>query len=188
MSANIATNIRACTLADIDSISDWLDTTSNSPWSVKAITEVLEKPHYRVLVSHSESVVSGLCLFTLVADECNLLYIAVGDQYRQQGIGRQLLNTLITQSRQHDISRVFLEVRESNQAAIALYIAAGFVNNGMRKNYYPAIKAVLVSQLDSQLNSQIGSQLDSQLDNETSQRETALLFDLSLIEINKEAN
>ena len=184
-------NIRSCTLADIESISDWLDKTANNPWSVKAITEVFEKPHYRVLVSHSESVVSGLCLFTLVADECNLLYIAVGDQYRQQGIGKQLLNTLITQSRQHNISRVFLEVRESNQAAIALYIAAGFVNNGMRKNYYPAIKiskAVLVNQLDSQLDSQIGSQLDSQLDNEKSQRETALLFDLSLIEINKEAN
>ena len=177
-------NIRSCTLADIESISDWLDKTANNPWSVKAITEVLEKPHYRVLVSHSESVVSGLCLFTLVVDECNLLYIAVNTQYRQQGIGRQLLNALIAQSRQHNISRVFLEVRESNQAAIALYDAAGFINNGMRKNYYPAIKTVLVNQLDSQL----GSQLDSQLDNETSQRETALLFDLSLIEINKEAN
>ena len=172
----MSANIRACTLADIDSISDWLDTTSNNPWSVKAITEVLEKPHYRVLVSHSESAVIGLCLFTLVADECNLLYIAVDSQYRQQGIGRQLLNALITQSRQHNISRVFLEVRESNQAAIALYDAAGFINNGRRKDYYPAIKAVLVSHIDTQL------------DNENSQRETALLFDLSLIEANKEAN
>ena len=177
-------NIRSCTLADIESISDWLDKTTNNPWSVKAITEVLEKPHYRVLVSHSASAVKGLCLFTLVADECNLLYIAVNTQYRQQGIGRQLLNALITQSRQHNISRVFLEVRESNQAAIALYDAAGFINNGMRKNYYPAIKTVLVNQLDSQL----GSQLDSQQDRENSQRETALLFDLSLIEENKEAN
>ena len=180
MSANIATNIRACTLADIESISDWLDTTENNPWSVKAITEVLEKPHYRVLVSHSASAVKGLCLFTLVADECNLLYITVDSQYRQQGIGRQLLNALITQCQQQSISRVFLEVRESNLAAIALYTSAGFINNGMRKNYYPAIKTVLVNQLDSQL--------DSQLDNENSQRETALLFDLSLIEINKEAN
>ena len=177
--ANITTNIRACTLADIESLGDWLDTTENNPWSLKAITEVLEKPHYRVLVSHSESVVSGLCLFTLVADECNLLYIAVNTQYRQQGIGRQLLNALITQSRQHNISRVFLEVRESNQAAIALYGAAGFINNGMRKNYYPAIKlpkALLVNQLDSQQ------------DRENSQRETALLFDLSLIKENIEAN
>jgi ribosomal-protein-alanine acetyltransferase len=188
MSANIATNIRACTLADIESISDWLDATPNNPWSVKAITEVLEKPHYHVLVSHSESAVSGLCLFTLVADECNLLYIAVDSQYRQQGIGRQLLNALITQSRQHNISRVFLEVRESNQAAIALYTAAGFVNNGRRKDYYPAIKAVLVSHIDGQLGSQLDSQLGRQLDNENSQRETALLFDLSLIEANKEAN
>ena len=177
-------NIRACTLADIESLGDWLDTTENNPWSVKAITEVLEKPHYRVLVSHSESVVSGLCLFTLVADECNLLYIAVNTQNRQQGIGRQLLNALIAQCQQHNISRVFLEVRESNQAAIALYGAAGFINNGMRKNYYPAIKTVLVNQLDSQL----GSQLDSQQDRENSQRETALLFDLSLIKENIEAN
>ena len=177
--ANITTNIRACTLADIESLGDWLDTTENNPWSLKAITEVLEKPHYRVLVSHSESVVSGLCLFTLVADECNLLYIAVDAQYRQQGIGRQLLNALITQCQQHSISRVFLEVRESNQAAIALYGAAGFINNGMRKNYYPALKVSKAS---------LVNQLDSQLDSENSQRETALLFDLSLIEENTEAN
>ena len=169
-------NIRACTLADIESISDWLDITANNPWSLKAITEVLEKSHYRVLVSESASAVSGICLFTLVADECNLLYIAVASHYRQQGIGRQLLDALMRQSQQHNMSRVFLEVRESNQAAIALYTAAGFINNGMRKNYYPASKASL------------DSQLDNQLDSENSQRETALLFDLSLIKEKKEAN
>ena len=43
---------------------------------------------------------------------------------------------------------------------------------------------MLVNQLDSQL----GSQLDSQQDRENSQRETALLFDLPLIEVNTEAN
>ena len=177
--ANITTNIRACTLADIESLGDWLDTTENNPWSLKHITEALEKPQYRVLVSHSALAVNGLCLFTLVADECNLLYIAVDAQYRQQGIGRQLLNALITQCQQHSISRVFLEVRESNQAAIALYGAAGFINNGMRKNYYPAIKLPKVL---------LVNQLDSQQDREKSQCETALLFDLSLIEINKEAN
>ena len=178
--ANITTNIRACTLADIELLGDWLDTAENNPWSLKAITEALEKPQYHVLVSHSVSIVSGLCLFTLVADECNLLYIAVDAHYRQQGIGRQLLNALITQCRQHSISRVFLEVRESNQAAIALYGAAGFINNGMRKDYYPAIETVLVDQQDSQL--------DSQQDRENSQREAALLFDLSLIEAKTEAN
>jgi ribosomal-protein-alanine N-acetyltransferase len=177
--ANITTNIRACTLADIESLGDWLDTTENNPWSLKHITEALEKPQYRVLVSHSALAVNGLCLFTLVADECNLLYIAVDAQYRQQGIGRQLLNALITQCQQHSISRVFLEVRESNQAAIALYGAAGFINNGMRKNYYPALKVSKAS---------LVNQLDSQLDSENSQRETALLFDLSLIEENTEAN
>ena len=159
-----ALNIRACTLADIESISRWLDTSPNNPWSLNAIVEALAKQHYHVLVSEQASVVNGLCLFTLVADECNLLYIAVDVQYRKQGIGGQLLNALINRSQQQSISHIFLEVRKSNQAAIALYGATGFINIGERKNYYPVIESSLINQLDGV----------------SSQRETALLFDLSL--------
>lgn len=161
-------NIRAFTIADIEAISGWLDSSYNNPWSVNTIAEVLEKKHYRVLVSEQASVVNGLCLFTLVADECNLLYIAVDAQYRKQGIGRQLLNALINQGQQQNISRVFLEVRESNQAAIALYNGMGFINSAERKNYYPIIESSLVNRVDGV----------------NSQRETALLFDLSLEEKN----
>jgi ribosomal-protein-alanine N-acetyltransferase len=162
-------NIRAFKAADIDAISGWLDSSRNNPWSANTIIEVLEKKHYRLLVSEQASVVNGLCLFTLVADECNLLYIAVDAQYRKQGIGRQLLNALLNQSRQHNISRVFLEVRNSNQAAIALYKAAGFIQSAERKNYYPVLESSLVNPLDDANN----------------QRETALLFDLSFKEKNE---
>ncbi len=161
-------NIRAFTVADINAISHWLDSSHSNPWSINAIVDVLKKKHYRLLVSEQASVVNGLCLYTFVADECNLLYIAVDAQYRKQGIGRKLLKALINQGRQQNIGRVFLEVRESNQAAIALYACTGFIKSAERKNYYPVIESSLVNQIDGV----------------NSQRETALLFDLSLREKN----
>lgn len=154
--------IRAFSLTDIESIAGWWDASSSQPWSLKVIIEAAKKDHYHVLVSEQDSEINGVCLFTLVADECNLLYITVASKNRKQGVAKQLLAALIGQSQQQRISRVFLEVRESNRAAIALYQSNGFSQSGERKNYYSAIKSVS----------------DTLLKNTSSQRETALLFDL----------
>lgn len=55
------------------------------------------------------------------------------------GLGRQLLNELITQLRQKGILTLWLEVRESNKKAQALYDSLGFNQVDIRKNYYPTL-------------------------------------------------
>ena len=70
-------------------------------------------------------------------DEATLFNIAIDPQKQGLGLGRQLLNELITQLRQKGILTLWLEVRESNKKAQALYDSLGFNQVDIRKNYYP---------------------------------------------------
>lgn len=69
-------------------------------------------------------------------DDAELIRIAVEPGLRRQGIGEQLLNDLLQEVKKRDIHDIFLEVRSGNEAAIGLYTKAGFVNAGIRKEYY----------------------------------------------------
>ena len=73
--------------------------------------------------------------------------IAVIDEMKRQGVGHALMLTLKAWSKEHQMAKVLLEVRESNQAAGAFYAREGFVNDGVRKAFYqdPKEDAVLMS-------------------------------------------
>lgn len=84
----------------------------------------------------SESVV-GFSLFRTVADQSELLLIAVSPAERRRGIGRRLLDQFLGSARDGGVKRVHLEVRDGNPA-IGMYRAAGFSVVGRRRNYYHA--------------------------------------------------
>lgn len=71
--------------------------------------------------------------------------LVVAETSRRQGLGKRLVDEFIVQARTAGAQSVFLEVRESNQAARALYGNAGFAVNGRRKDYYtnPSDDAIL---------------------------------------------
>jgi len=79
----------------------------------------------------------GFSLFRTVADESELLLIAVTPIQHRRGVGRMLLDDFLYRSRNHGVSRVHLEVREGN-SAVGLYRDAGFFPVGRRRNYYHA--------------------------------------------------
>ena len=98
--------------------------------------------------------IRAACLFSVVTDECELLFIAVNPTQKRQGIALQLLHSLINHCQAMMVENIFLEVRESNFPAIALYRAAGFLVTGRRENYYssrstdgPIREAALMFQL-----------------------------------------
>jgi ribosomal-protein-alanine N-acetyltransferase len=68
--------------------------------------------------------------------EVELLLIAVAPAMRGHGLGRALLDQAKTDSRHRAMAEMFLEVRESNAAAISLYHSSGFVEVGRRRGYY----------------------------------------------------
>ena len=80
----------------------------------------------------------GYYLLQPGVDEMHLLNLTVAPPMQRQGLGRRLLEAACVRCLQHDSPRLWLEVRVSNAAAIALYEGAGFVRVGLRRGYYPA--------------------------------------------------
>ena len=66
-----------------------------------------------------------------------LQYIVVAKKFQRRGLATLLLQELVQNARSQNAQAIFLEVRESNQSARALYKKAGFEPSGQRKNYYP---------------------------------------------------
>lgn len=79
----------------------------------------------------------GFVLARCTADEAEILTLAVDPAARRQGTGRALLGTAIACARVRGASAMLLEVAAANDAALALYAAAGFSPVGRRPRYYP---------------------------------------------------
>jgi ribosomal-protein-alanine N-acetyltransferase len=79
----------------------------------------------------------GFSLFRTVADEAELLLIAVLPNHQRRGVGQRLLDDFLERSRKEGVARVHLEVRDGNPA-VDMYRAAGFSSVGRRRNYYHA--------------------------------------------------
>ncbi|GEN25675.1 hypothetical protein HCU01_36240 [Halomonas cupida] len=79
----------------------------------------------------------GYAMLALQPFDAELEAILVASEARRQGIAGRLLDRVVTAARDQQLERLLLEVRAGNQAAIALYRAAGFQLDGVRKGYYP---------------------------------------------------
>jgi ribosomal-protein-alanine N-acetyltransferase len=79
----------------------------------------------------------GFSLVRTVADESELLLIAVRPDQHRLGVGRQLLDHFIDWARESGVVRAHLEVRDGNPA-VEMYRKAGFTRIGRRRNYYHA--------------------------------------------------
>lgn len=88
-----------------------------------------------VLARDDSGAVLGFSLARSVADESELLLLAVAPGHRRRGIGRILLRQFLDRARADRVKRVHLEVRDGNPA-IDMYRAAGFASVGRRRNYY----------------------------------------------------
>ena len=88
---------------------------------------------YDLRVAAEGGAVAGFLAWRTVAeDEHEILNLAVAPEFRRRGVGRQLLRGLLAECR----GTVFLEVRESNRAALELYKSSGFQEISRRGEYY----------------------------------------------------
>jgi ribosomal-protein-alanine acetyltransferase len=84
----------------------------------------------------SQTEVSGFLIVRQAADEMEILNLAVGQDYRRRGVASALLKAMLVHARECAAKKIFLEVRESNAAAISFYKRFGFNAAGYRANYY----------------------------------------------------
>ena len=101
------------------------------PWDAAAISALLVKPG-TFAFAHED----GFVLARAVADEAEILTLAVHPYKRGKGLGRALLQATISKVRSMGAKSVFLEVGLENPAARALYARLGFTKVGARKGYY----------------------------------------------------
>ena len=105
-------------------------------WSAIQFQDALAS--YQCTVYAQAHQVLGFCILQPVLDEANLLLMAIHPSEQGKGLGYALLDHSIAQLKNSPI-QIFLEVRESNKAAIALYEKSGFHQSDLRKNYYPNV-------------------------------------------------
>lgn len=130
---------------DIAQISKMEQSYFGQPWSESSIATYAEKGNTIFVVARRGQEVVGYIAILCILDEGNLVSIAVHEECREMGIATELLDIAYEKAAERGVASINLEVRESNEAAIALYEKEGFAKIGRRKGFYskPAEDAIL---------------------------------------------
>ena len=102
-------------------------------WSEKDFINLLSNSFVHGILSPQ-----GFILYTLIECEAEILTICIKEQDRKKGYASQLINCLL--NTHPELTKIFLEVNQTNEAAQALYKKFGFEQIGIRKNYYNTSK------------------------------------------------
>ena len=142
--------IRPMTGGDVDRVIEIAQSLAHAPpWEREAYESAIDWTHplRRVaLVAEISGAVTGFAVASLVIPDAELETIGIAAEWQGKGLGRQLLQALVQALREQDVTKVMLEVRDSNVAAQGLYRSHGFEDSGRRSGYYadPKEDAVLM--------------------------------------------
>jgi ribosomal-protein-alanine N-acetyltransferase len=120
------------------------------PWTRGNFRDSLREG-YHCCVMEAGGEVIGYSVMMCAAGEAHLLNLSIAAPWQRQGRGRDMLHYVLALARQSSALKVFLEVRPTNLAGIALYAAMGFIEIAIRRGYYPARRGredALVMQLE----------------------------------------
>ncbi|MDO9271545.1 MAG: ribosomal protein S18-alanine N-acetyltransferase [Rugosibacter sp.] len=130
--------ITAMTLADLDTVVAAEATLHASPWTRGQFADSLAAGHDVLLAYDSSNALVGYGVVMMAVGEADLLNISVLPAFQRQGVGAAFLQHLMARARMRQVTRMLLEVRATNRAALALYTRQGFIEVGRRHGYYPA--------------------------------------------------
>lgn len=132
---------------DLEAVQAIEDVSFSCPWSPQSMKEALNNEQIDCQVLLADGRLVGYFMLLHVADEAELLNIAVHPDDRSNGFGRTLLQEALSQAKTFEAATCYLEVRPSNPRAIHLYETAGFQPIGRRKKYYqnPIEDAILMA-------------------------------------------
>ena len=138
-----AVRLRAGTSRDLDEVMDVMDAAFGDifgeVWTRSQCAGILPMAGVSLVVAREvdSGAVIGFSLSRTVADEAELLLLAVVPSHHRQGVGRLLLDDFMHRARDAGVTRIHLEVRDGN-LAVEMYLHAGFTPVGRRSKYYHA--------------------------------------------------
>ncbi|MFD1610471.1 GNAT family N-acetyltransferase [Sphingomonas tabacisoli] len=139
LAADLAFRIESGGMADLPDVmvamGDAFDPEYGEAWTEAQCAGILGLPGTWLLIARADEDPAGFALLRTIADEAELLLIAVRNRYRRQGVGRALLSQAMEDAQAESVGQLHLEVRSGNPA-IELYREAGFVQVGTRRGYY----------------------------------------------------
>jgi [ribosomal protein S18]-alanine N-acetyltransferase len=133
--------IRGMTDRDLDAVLEIEKASYPVPWRRGMFeAELREKDRSRLWVARdgASGRLAGYVCFWLLFDEIHLLNVTVGPEFRNRGVGRELIRRTLEYGRENGARKANLEVRASNPAALRLYEGFGFEAVGVRPRYYRA--------------------------------------------------
>ena len=133
-------SIRSMKKADVHLLHEIARANMPYAWSKRVFMSCFREDYHGWLVSQGNhglaNEVMGFAIVLAQLDECQLLNVCVKSSARRQGLASLLLDEVASFSKDNAFSKVFLEVRHSNEEAIALYRHYGFEQVGRRRRYY----------------------------------------------------
>lgn len=133
---DIAPGYRRMTTLDFDAVMAIEQAIYPHPWTRGNFSDSLAAG-YHCWVVECGGMMTGYSVVMIAAGEAHLLNLSIAAQWQRRGLGSELLRFIVGHARDCAVARIFLEVRSSNVAALALYVRAGFARIGMRRGYYP---------------------------------------------------
>jgi ribosomal-protein-alanine N-acetyltransferase len=139
--------LREMLVEDLDQVMELERDLFHVPWTREGFFTFLTRNDAMFLVVEEKGQILGYCGLLMVLDEGDITNVAVKRERQREGIGNFLLESLIRLANDLGVTTIHLEVRRSNETAIRLYERAGFVRDGIRKNYYsePVEDAILMT-------------------------------------------
>ena len=128
--------IRKMTAREVPQVAELEKLCFAMPWSEKSVAGELDNPLALWLVAMDGESLAGYVGSQTVMDETDMMNLAVAPQFRRQGVGEALVNALVASLQELGSRCLTLEVRDSNEAARALYGKLGFREIGRRRGYY----------------------------------------------------
>lgn len=134
---SISVSIRKAELSDVEGINSIEALSFSNPWHPQTFRSLIEKGGATILVAEAAEVgVVGYAVVWWVLEQGELANLAVSDRFRGNGVGSALLDRVLEEAAAAGVESLFLEVRTSNDGALALYRSRGFGQVGIRRDYY----------------------------------------------------
>jgi ribosomal-protein-alanine N-acetyltransferase len=130
--------VRPMTVADLDDVIAVEQRAYSHPWSHGNFVDSLAAG-YRAEAWRVDGELLGYFVAMPGVDELHLLNITVAPEWQGRGIGSAMLHAVQAHCRDRAFAKLWLEVRESNLRARALYLRRGFAEVALRRGYYPAL-------------------------------------------------